>query len=40
MRSETMTPKTLHDLFFEQLKDIYYAEKQIYNSIRPMPPDG
>lgn len=28
-----MTEKTLNDLFLAQLKDIYFAEKQIYKTL-------
>ena len=28
-----MTEKTLNDLFLAQLKDIYFAEKQIYETL-------
>jgi len=28
-----MTEKTLKDLFLAQLKDIYFAEKQIYKTL-------
>jgi ferritin-like metal-binding protein YciE len=31
-----MTDKTLSDLFLSQLKDIYYAEKQIYKTLPKM----
>ena len=31
-----MAEKTLDDLFYETLKDIYYAEKQIYRSLPKM----
>ena len=31
-----MAEKTLNDLFHDTLKDIYYAEKQIYKSLPKM----
>jgi ferritin-like metal-binding protein YciE len=31
-----VTDKTLKDLFFEQMKDIYFAEKQIYKTLPKM----
>ena len=31
-----MTEKTLNDLFLAQLKDIYFAEKQIYKTLPKM----
>ena len=31
-----MTEKTLNDLFLAQLKDIYFAEKQIYKTLLKM----
>jgi ferritin-like metal-binding protein YciE len=31
-----MAEKTLNDLFFAQLKDIYYAEKKIYRTLPKM----
>jgi ferritin-like metal-binding protein YciE len=31
-----MADKTLNDLFFAQLKDIYYAEKEIYKTLPKM----
>ena len=31
-----MAEKTLHDLFLSHLKDIYYAEKQIYKTLPKM----
>jgi ferritin-like metal-binding protein YciE len=31
-----MTEKNLNDLFFAQLKDIYFAEKQIYKALPKM----
>ncbi|SEF12243.1 Ferritin-like metal-binding protein YciE [Rhizobiales bacterium GAS191] len=31
-----MVEKTLNDLFFEQMKDIYFAEKQIYKTLPKM----
>ena len=31
-----MAEKTLNDLFLDHLKDIYYAEKQIYKTLPKM----
>jgi ferritin-like metal-binding protein YciE len=37
LETETeMTEKTLNDLFLAQLKDVYYAEKQIYKTLPKM----
>src|ERR1700748_343515 len=35
-RSQIMSEKDLSDLFVDTLKDIYYAEKQIYKSLPKM----
>src|SRR5271168_202409 len=35
-RSPHMVDKTLNDLFLAQMKDIYYAEKEIYKTLPKM----